>query len=65
MKEYSVECIQQLQERFYYCQHDKEPSGSTRGKEFLDPLCDYQLLKKGFDTWSSLQESANQCNTRP
>jgi hypothetical protein len=37
----------------------------TRGEEFLDPLCDYQLPKRGSDTWSSLQESANQCNTRP
>jgi hypothetical protein len=64
MKEYIVKYIQQVQERSYYCQHDNEPSGSTRGEELLDPLCDYRLLKKGSDTSCSLHESVNQCNTQ-
>jgi hypothetical protein len=27
------------------CEHDNEPSGSTKGEEFLDQLSDNQLLK--------------------
>jgi len=23
------------------CEHDNEPSGSTKGREFLNYLCDY------------------------
>jgi hypothetical protein len=25
------------------CEHDNEPSGSIKGREFLDQLSDYQL----------------------
>jgi hypothetical protein len=28
------------------CEYGNELSGSIRGGEFLDQLCDYQLLKK-------------------
>jgi len=27
------------------CEHGNEPSGFTKGREFLDYLSDYQLLK--------------------
>jgi len=28
------------------CEYGNEPSGSIKGEEFLDPLSDFQLLKK-------------------
>jgi hypothetical protein len=34
------------------CEHGNEPSGSTKGGEFLGYLSDYQLLKKDSAPWN-------------
>jgi hypothetical protein len=35
------------------CEHGNEPSGLMKGEEFVDCLCDYQLLKKGCAPWGN------------
>jgi hypothetical protein len=35
-----------------YCEHGNEPSGSSKGEEFLDKLSDCQLLNKDIAPWS-------------
>lgn len=37
-----------------YCEHSKELSGSIQGREFLDELNDYYILKKASAPWSQL-----------
>jgi hypothetical protein len=29
------------------CEHSEEPSGSIKGRKFLDQMSDYHLFKKG------------------
>jgi hypothetical protein len=35
------------------CGHDNGPSGSVRGRKFLNKLSDYYLLKEASAAWSS------------
>jgi hypothetical protein len=36
------------------CEHGNEPSGSVKGKEFLDKLSYYELLNKDSAPYTSL-----------
>jgi hypothetical protein len=36
------------------CEHGNKPSGSVKGRQFLDYLGDYQLLKEDYTPWSCL-----------
>jgi hypothetical protein len=42
-----VNCIQVVHDKIEWqvsCEHIREPSGSTRGRQFLHQLSDYQLI---------------------
>jgi hypothetical protein len=33
------------------CEHGEKPSGSTKGREFINQMIDYQLLKEDCTVW--------------
>jgi len=41
------------------CENGNETSGSIKGREFLEHLSDYQLLKKDSAPWSLVSQSVS------